>query len=151
MWHKFVHKPTQVELQLDRPQLPYLEILGPIIAGGSPAHYCRRQPNPTRKGPHKDQFMLLKLYNEIKILKKTFKTKHVVYWMNNQLNDTSLAPSTYRKIIFVLIMCNVHYLFNPTNQVNHMHCTWRDTSFFYWFMLVRAQSSNHVWSQTFFN
>ena len=54
--------------------------------------------------------MLLKLYNEIKILKKTFKTKHVVYWMNNQLNDTSLAPSTYRKIIFVLIMCNVHYL-----------------------------------------
>ena len=31
-----MHKPAQVELQLDRPQLPYSEILGPIIAGGSP-------------------------------------------------------------------------------------------------------------------
>ena len=36
---------------MDRPQLPYSKTLGPIIAGGSPAHYRRRQPNPTRKGP----------------------------------------------------------------------------------------------------
>ena len=50
MWHKFVHKSAQVELQLDRPQLPYSEILGPIIAGGSPTHYRRRQLNPTKKG-----------------------------------------------------------------------------------------------------
>ena len=47
-----MHKSAQVELQLDRPQLPYSEILGPIIAGGSPAHYCRKQPNPTKKGPY---------------------------------------------------------------------------------------------------
>ena len=47
-----MHKPAQVELQLDRPQLPYSETLGPIIAGGSPAHYRRRQPNPTRKGTY---------------------------------------------------------------------------------------------------
>ena len=47
-----MHKPVQVELQLDRPQLSYSETLGPIIAGGSPTHYRRRQPNPTRKGPH---------------------------------------------------------------------------------------------------
>ena len=47
-----MHKPAQVELQLDRPQLPYSEILGPITVGGSPARYRRRQPNPTRKGPH---------------------------------------------------------------------------------------------------
>ena len=32
-----MHKPAQVELQLDRPQLPYSETLGPIIARGSPA------------------------------------------------------------------------------------------------------------------
>ena len=31
-----MHKPAQVELQLDRPQLPYSETLGPIIAEGSP-------------------------------------------------------------------------------------------------------------------
>ena len=47
-----MHKPAQVELQLDRPQLPYSEILGPIIVGGSPAHYRWRQPNPTKKGPY---------------------------------------------------------------------------------------------------
>ena len=47
-----MHKPDQIELQLDRPQLPYSEILGPIIAGGSPAHYRRRQPNPTKKDPY---------------------------------------------------------------------------------------------------
>ena len=49
-----MHKPAQVELQLDRPQLPYSKILGPT--GGSPAHYRRRQPNPTRKGPYKYQY-----------------------------------------------------------------------------------------------
>ena len=48
-----MHKPAQIELQLDRPQLPYSKIQGPIIAGGSPAHYRRRQPNPTKKGPYK--------------------------------------------------------------------------------------------------
>ena len=48
-----MYKPAQVELQLDRPQLPYSETLGPTIAGGSPAHYRRRQPNPIRKGPHR--------------------------------------------------------------------------------------------------
>ena len=47
-----MHKPAQVELQLDRPQLPYSETLGPTTAGGSPARYRRRQPNPIRKGPH---------------------------------------------------------------------------------------------------
>ena len=47
-----MHKPAQVELQLDRPQLPYSETLGPTIVGGSPARYRRRQPNPIRKGPH---------------------------------------------------------------------------------------------------
>ena len=49
---QFAHKPDQVELQLDRSQLPCSEILWPIIAGVSPAHYCRRQPNPTKKGPY---------------------------------------------------------------------------------------------------
>ena len=47
-----MHKPAQVELQLDQPQLPYSEIIGPIIAGGSPTHYRRRQSNPTKKGPY---------------------------------------------------------------------------------------------------
>ena len=47
-----MHKPAQIELQLDWSQLPYSEILGHIIAGGSPAHYRRRQPNPTKKGPY---------------------------------------------------------------------------------------------------
>ena len=47
-----MHKLAQVELQLDRPQLPYSETLWPTIAGGSPACYHRRQPNPIRKGPH---------------------------------------------------------------------------------------------------
>ena len=51
-----MHKPAQVELQLDRPQLPYSEILGPVTAGGSPARYRRRQPNPIRKDPHKRKF-----------------------------------------------------------------------------------------------
>ena len=40
-----MRKPAQVELQLDRPQLPYSETLEPITAKGSPAHYRRRQPN----------------------------------------------------------------------------------------------------------
>ena len=52
-----MHKPAQVELQLNRPQLPYSEILGSIIAGGSPAHYRRRKPKPntpyTKKGPYR--------------------------------------------------------------------------------------------------
>ena len=88
---------------------------------------------------YKDQFMLLKLYNEIKILKKTLKTKHVVFiQINNQLNETSLGPSTHRKITFVLVMCNAHYLFNPTNQANHMHCKWWDTLFFYWWLELKA-------------
>ena len=47
-----MHKPDQVELQLDRPQLLYSETLGPITAGGSPARYRRKQPNPAKKGPH---------------------------------------------------------------------------------------------------
>ena len=47
-----MHKPAQVELQLDRPQLLYSETLGPITGGGSPARYHRRQPNPAKKGPH---------------------------------------------------------------------------------------------------
>ena len=38
-----MHKSAQVELQLDWPQLPYSEILGPIIVGGSPI--------PPKKGP----------------------------------------------------------------------------------------------------
>ena len=57
-----MHKPAQVELQLDRPQLPYSETLGPIIAGGSPARYCRRQPNPTRKGPHNHIVTCIRAY-----------------------------------------------------------------------------------------
>ena len=49
-----MHKLVQVELQLDRLQLPYLEIIGSITTGGSPAHYRRRQPNisyHTKKAP----------------------------------------------------------------------------------------------------
>ena len=48
-----MHKPAQVELQLDWPQLPYSETLGPITVGGSPAHYRKRQPNIpyTKKAP----------------------------------------------------------------------------------------------------
>ena len=63
-----MHKPAQVELQLDRPLLPYSETLGPIIAGGSPTHYRRRQPNPTRKGPH-NHFTQLTLAKEEKTSK----------------------------------------------------------------------------------
>ena len=48
---QFAHKPDQIELQLNRSQLPYSEIPRPIITGGSPAHYRRRQPNPTKKRP----------------------------------------------------------------------------------------------------
>ena len=57
---QFAHKPDQVELQLDWSQLPYSEILWPIIAEGSPAYYRRRQPNPTKKGPYKNYFSLLR-------------------------------------------------------------------------------------------
>ena len=48
-----MHKPAQVELQLDRPQLHYSEIFGPITAGGSPTHHRKRQPNTpyTKKAP----------------------------------------------------------------------------------------------------
>ena len=63
-----MHKPAQVELQLDRPQLPYSETLGPTTAGGSPARYRRRQPNPIRKGPlqweiNESLFCVASLYN----------------------------------------------------------------------------------------
>ena len=44
--YKFVHKPAQVELQLDRPQLPYSEIFGPITAGGSPAQCTIHKKRP---------------------------------------------------------------------------------------------------------
>ena len=75
-----MHKPAQVELQLDRPQFPYSETLGSIIAGGSPAHYRRRQPNPTRKGPHKLQ---------VEYFHKNFITKS--NWQ--ALIDSHLDPS----------------------------------------------------------
>ena len=41
-----MHKPAQVELQLDRSQLPYLETFGPITVGGSPAQrtICKKGP-----------------------------------------------------------------------------------------------------------
>ena len=41
-----MHKPVQVELQLDWPQLPYSETLGPITAGGSPAQRIIRKKGP---------------------------------------------------------------------------------------------------------
>ena len=44
--HKFVHKPAQVELQLDRPQLPYSETFEPITAGGSPAQHTIHKKGP---------------------------------------------------------------------------------------------------------
>ena len=43
---QFVHKPAQVELQLDRPQLPYSETFGPITAGGSPAQCTLHKKGP---------------------------------------------------------------------------------------------------------
>ena len=41
-----MHKLAQVELQLDRPQLPYSEILGPITIGGSPTQYTIHKKGP---------------------------------------------------------------------------------------------------------
>ena len=41
-----MHKPVQVEFQLDRPQLPYSEKSGPITAGGSPAQRTIRTKGP---------------------------------------------------------------------------------------------------------
>ena len=42
-----MHKPAQVELQLDRSQLPYSETFGPITAGGSPAQHTYTKKAPT--------------------------------------------------------------------------------------------------------
>ena len=39
-----MHKLAQVELQLDRPQLPYSEIFVPITAGGSPIQHIQKRP-----------------------------------------------------------------------------------------------------------
>ena len=44
-----MHKPAQVELQLDRPQLPYSETFEPITAGGSPAQRTIRKKGPYTK------------------------------------------------------------------------------------------------------
>ena len=41
-----MQKPAQVKLQLDRPQLPYSEILGPITIGGSPTQYTIHKKGP---------------------------------------------------------------------------------------------------------
>ena len=59
---------TQVELQLDRPQLPYSETLGPITAGGSPAHYRRRQTNTpyTKKAPILILMLIVNLMQSLK-------------------------------------------------------------------------------------
>ena len=52
---QFVHKPAQVELQLDRPQLPYSENIR--------AHYRRRQPSPTHN-THKRPIQSQNLQND---------------------------------------------------------------------------------------
>ena len=44
-----MYKPAQVELQLDRPQLPYSETFGPIAAGGSLAQRTIRKKGPYNK------------------------------------------------------------------------------------------------------
>ena len=41
-----MHKPAQVELQLDRSQLPYSETFRPITAGGNPAQRTIRKKRP---------------------------------------------------------------------------------------------------------
>ena len=84
-----MHKPAQVELQLDWPQLPYSETLGPTIAGGSSARYRRRQPNPTKKGPHSDirRNQMESFYNNITIIPLILKNIK-----NNQSTHTSLEP-----------------------------------------------------------
>ena len=41
-----MHKPAQVELQLDWRQLPYSETFEPITAGGSPAQRTIRKKGP---------------------------------------------------------------------------------------------------------
>ena len=81
-----MHKPAQIELQLDRPQLPYSEILGPIIARGSPAHYRGRQPNPTKKGPYKHKDMI------------TQETKPVKTWgeFNLTILNVNLNPLSWK-------------------------------------------------------
>ena len=89
-----MHKPAQVELQLDRPQLPYLETLGPVIAGGIPAHCRRRQPNPTKKGPH------------IRMLPSFFFT-----------NNTGAPQGQTLGLMKPLSSSSCSYSFNPLNLV----------------------------------
>lgn len=35
----------------------------------------------------------------------------------------SLAPTTNRKMPFILVMCTAHDSLNSTNQVSHVQCT----------------------------
>ena len=82
-----MHKPAQVELQLDRLQLPYSETLGPITAGGSLAHYRRRQPNisyHTKKAP-----TTIKKFN-----------KKITYILSFKFSYNNLEKG-YEKIIFL--------------------------------------------------
>ena len=97
---------------------------------------------------YKDQFVLLKLDIEIKILKKTLKTKHVVFiQINNKLNGTSLATTTNCKIIFVLaiVMCNAHY---STQSTKWVICNAYDKTHIIFPLVIRTQNSKHVWNQT---
>ena len=84
-----MHKPAQVELQLDRPQLSYSEILGLIITRGSPAHYHRRQLNLTKKGPTMVNItFFFSIVHTCKILRWLEINNYLVYkifdqWTNN--------------------------------------------------------------------
>ena len=74
---------------MDWPQLPYSETLGPIIAGGSPAHYRRRQPNPTRKGPHTEEDQE----------KTAFVTSQGLYYYRVMPFGLKSARATYQRLV----------------------------------------------------
>ena len=130
-----MHKLAQVELQLDRPQLPYLEILGPIVAGGTPAHYRRRQPNPTKKRPlqslnnYSSEFQYNNIITKIILRKNSLRTKEqnqIMIPISWEIKVHNIVNDTYRKNN--TIWCYFLDITKSTIKINHKHFSCRCSS-----------------------
>ena len=103
-----MHKPAQVELQLDRPQLPYSETLGPTTAEGSPACYRRRQPNPIRKGPHTPYSLSLHYLRPAATLSH-FSNSYSTHGILFLSFLTSLSPLAFLRPMYTFVGPVTHY------------------------------------------
>ena len=82
-----MHKPAQVELQLDWSQLPYSETFGPITAEGSPAQRTTR-----KKGPHNG--INLFIISSIFLLTKQVLLKKIVIIVGKLTRNRVLQDET---------------------------------------------------------